>query len=156
VAATLQGDKTEGRLKAIWVKRMSWGPMDPVDSAELIAGLGLRGNANQGGRRQVTILEQEVWEELMRRLGGTLPPSARRANLLVTGIRLAESRGRVLRIGTARIRIHGETRPCERMDEAMAGLREAMRADWAGGVHGEVLEGSRIGVGDPVSWENAD
>lgn len=144
---------SEGRLQAIWIKRMKRGPMDPVKTAELVAGRGIIGNANQGGRRQVTVIEQEVWEELMRQLGGDLPPSARRANLMVEGVRLAESRGRVLRVGPCRVRIFGETRPCERMDEALPGLRAAMRPAWGGGAFGEVLDDGQIAVGDRVFWE---
>ena len=144
---------SEGRLQAIWIKRMKRGPMDPVKTAEFVAGRGIVGNANQGGRRQVTIIEQEVWEKLMRQLGGDLPPSARRANLMVEDVRLAESRGRVLRVGPCRVRIFGETRPCERMDEALPGLRAAMQPAWGGGVFGEVLDDGQIAVGDRVFWE---
>src|SRR5204862_283282 len=122
-----------GRLQAIWIKRMKLGPMDPADSATLVAGKGIVNNANQGGKRQVTIIEQEVWEGLMDQLGASNPPSTRRANLMTSGIRLADSRGRILRIGACRIRIYGETRPCERMDEALEGLRDAMRTNWGGG-----------------------
>lgn len=144
----------EGILRAIWIKRMKRGPMDAKESASLVAGRGLVGNANQGGKRQVTIIENEVWDSLMERLDGRLPPSTRRANLMVKGIRLADSRGRILRVGNCRIRIYGETRPCERMEEAMAGLRDAMRADWGGGAFGEVLDTAEIQVGDAVGWED--
>ena len=143
----------DGKLQAIWIKRMKRGPMDPVDSAALSAGRGIVGNANQGGRRQVTLIEQEVWEALMEKLDGSLSPSARRANLMVSGIHLVRSRERILQIGVCRIRILGETKPCERMDEAMMGLREAMQADWGGGAFGEVINDGRINVGDPVLWE---
>jgi len=72
--------------------------------------------------------------------------------LIVRGIRLRDRRGYLLRIGSCRIRFFGETKPCERMDEALSGLRNVMWANWGGGAFGEVLDDGRITVGDPVSW----
>lgn len=143
-----------GKLEAIWIKRMKRGPMDYVEQAIMQAGQGLVGNANQGGRRQVTILERENWAELMTEVAGALPPSARRANLLIRGLSLSRSAKRVLRIGSCRIRILGETRPCERMEEAWPGLQAAMSRAWTGGAFGEVLDDGEILVGDPVRWED--
>jgi len=144
-----------GLLEAIWIKRARRGPMDPVSTATLVAGRGLAGNADQERRRQVTLIEREKWEDLMRQMDAAVPPSARRANLMVSGIHLAESRERVLRIGAVRFRVGGETRPCERMDEALPGLREAMKPGWAGGVFAEVLDDGVIAVGDDVEWETS-
>ncbi|MGH7552535.1 MAG: MOSC domain-containing protein, partial [Longimicrobiales bacterium] len=96
-----------GKLEAIWIKRFRGGPMDPVDRATLKAGRGIEGNANQGGKRQVTLLEKEVWDRLMAGLGGSLDASTRRANLLVSGVALESSRERVLDVGGVRIRIYG-------------------------------------------------
>jgi len=148
------GTPNAGRLEAIWIKRAHRGPMDPVPAATLVAGRGLVDNADQGGRRQVTLIEQEVWQRLMRGLGRSVEPSARRANLMISGCALAESRGRVLRIGGCRLRLLGETRPCDRMDEALEGLREAMQPGWGGGAFAEVLDGGGIMVGAPVRWDN--
>lgn len=131
---------------------MKRGPMDFVEQATLQSGKGLVGNANQGGRRQVTILEREIWEALMTEVGGRLSPSARRANLLIRGLSLYRSRKRVLGIGSCRIRILGETKPCERMEEAWPGLQQAMSRAWAGGAFGEVLDDGEISVGASVRW----
>ncbi len=140
------------KLEAIWIKRVRRGPMDPARQANVQAGYGIVGNADWGGRRQVTIIQREVWERLMALLDAAVDPSARRANLMVSGVELADSRDRVLQVGQCRIRIRGETRPCERMDEACSGLREAMIPDWGGGAYGEVLDDARIQVGDSVRW----
>jgi MOSC domain-containing protein YiiM len=141
-----------GRVEAIWLKRMKRGPMDPVTSASLEAGRGLAGNANRGGRRQVTIISRERWEAICQALGDRVDPSVRRANVMVSGIELARSRGRVLTIGAARLRINGETRPCWQMEEAHAGLQTAMDPEWGGGAFADVLEGGEINVGDAVGW----
>ena len=141
-----------GALAAIWVKRFKRGPMDAVLEGELVAGRGLAGNANQGGRRQVTLIEEEVWAAMIRELDAGAPTAGRRANLVLRGLPLAGSRGRVLAIGPCQLRILGETKPCERMDEVVPGLRKLMFPDWRGGAFAEVLEGGRIRVGDRAEW----
>lgn len=147
----MTGEKN-GRLEAIWIKRVRRGPMDPVADAILVAGRGIADNADQGGKRQVTIIEREVWEQMMSEVATPVQPSTRRANLMVSDIRLADSRGQVLQIGGCRIRIHGETKPCRLMEESCPGLREVMFPDWRGGAYGEVLDDGPISVGDPVTW----
>ena len=114
-------------LSAIFIKRSNGGRMDAHLAAVLEPGRGLVGNADRGGRRQVTLLSQERWGELMQEVGASLGPEARRANLLISGIDLENTRGRILRIGSCRLRIGGETRPCEQMEDAAAGLQQAMR-----------------------------
>jgi len=141
-----------GTLVAIWRKRAKRGPMDGAIAGELVAGQGLVGNANQGGRRQVTLIEEEVWASLMDELGAAAPTAARRANLVLRGLPLAGSRGRELAIGPCRLRVLGETKPCERMDEAVPGLRRLMFPDWRGGAFAEVLVGGTIRVGDAAEW----
>ena len=127
--------------------------MDEVHEATAIAGKGLAGDVNTSRRRQVTIISRDVWESLMRELGTDASPVGRRANLMVSGIELYGTRGQVLRVGGIRLRIGGETTPCERMDEYLPGLRAAMRPNWGGGVFAQVLDDGILTVGDAVALE---
>lgn len=141
-----------GEIVAIWIKRAKRGPMDPADSAQLVAGRGIRGNANQGGRRQITIIDEAAWGDACRELGHDVDPSARRANVMIRGIDLERTRDRILRLGNCRIRIWTETTPCERMDEVAQGLRAALKPHWRGGVNGEIVDDGEIRVGDPAEF----
>lgn len=143
-----------GELLRIWSKRVHRGPMDALETAYLEPG-GLRGDASFGRRfRQVTLLQKELWEEVEGDLGAPVDPVLRRANLLLRDLDLADSRGKILRIGPCRLHIRGETRPCRFMDEQYPGLRAALHPPWRGGAYAEVLDGGEIRRGDPVSWED--
>ena len=141
-----------GRLEQIWLKRARRGPMDPVQAATLVEGKGVRDSANFGSTREVTVLSLERWLEICAELEADIDPSARRADLLVSGVDLERSRGRLLNVGDCVLRIGGEVRPCERMEEAQRGLRAAMAPRWGGGAWAEVLRGGDIRVTDPVRW----
>ena len=143
-----------GRLEAIWLKASHGGPMDSVDEAVAIEGRGLEGNADYDSWRHVTLVEKEVFEGLKSELSQDVEPSMRRANFLVSGIRLEDSEDRVLAVGDLRIRIKGETRPCMIMDQACPGLKDALVPNWRGGAHGSVLNGAAVRIGDEVSWED--
>ena len=125
----------------------------PCPPRSSLAGEGVKGSADRRGKRQVTLIEREAWSAMMAELSADVPPAARRANVMLSGVRLADTRGRVLRLGSTRIRIAGETLPCERMEEACTGLRAVMRPDWRGGAFGEVITGGSISVNDIATWE---
>ena len=141
------------KLEQIWIKRVHRGPMDPATRARVVAGKGIVGNANQGGKRQVTIVSNKHWTDVTAPLGDTPDPRLRRANLLVSDIDFSDAYGKILKIGKVRVRIYGETRPCEQMEAAVPGLRDAMSVPWGGGAHGEVLDDGEIAVGDSVTLE---
>ena len=140
-------------MTAIFIKRAHGGKMDAHAEAVLERGRGIAGSADVGGLRQVTLLSQERWSELMREIGASLGPDARRATVVLSGIDLENSSGRTLLIGGCRLRIAGETRPCQLMEQAATGLQAAMRDHWGGGAFAEVVEGGPIAVGDAVRWE---
>ena len=142
-----------GKLEAIWLKRARGGPMDSVNDAVAVRGRGLAGGADFDRDRQVTLVEREVFDRLQAELDDSVRPVMRRANLLVSGIRLEGTRGKTLAVGDLRIQVRGETRPCGRMEEAYTGLRDALDPHWDGGVHGKVLNDATIAVGDEVYWE---
>ncbi len=143
-----------GRVEAIWLKTEHGGRMAAVDEVNGVEGRGLVGNADFDSRRHVTVIEQEVFESLKGELSPDVEPSMRRANFLVSGIRLEETKDRVLVLGDLRIRIRGETRPCMIMDQACQGLKDALAPDWRGGAHGGVMNDATVRVGDEVRWED--
>jgi len=141
-----------GELRAIWIKRMKRGPMDATQRATLTENVGIENNANQRGKRQVTIIEEEKWTSLMTQLNSDLDPKARRANLMIKGVNLEKSRGKILKIGECLIEIYGETKPCIKMDKTLQGLKDAMSPHWYGGAYGVILNDGEIEIGDSVSW----
>jgi MOSC domain-containing protein YiiM len=150
---TTNAPDATGRIEAIWIKRVHRGPMDAVNEALLVEGKGIAASVDRSRIRQVTLIEREAWTRIMRELNGSASPVSRRANVLVSGIALAHSRGRILRTGDVRLLIGGELTPCERMEEVMPGLQAAMTPDWGGGVFAQVLTGGTIRIGDPIIWD---
>jgi len=143
----LTGGIMNGRVEAIWKKRSHRGVMDPVEQVNAVADRGLEGDANFGATRQVTVIEKEIFDKIK----DTLPecePGMRRANIMVSGIQLQNMKDHVLIVGEAHILLRGETRPCELMDEQCQGLLDALDPHWNGGVHGAVIKGGSIRVGD--------
>ena len=143
-----------GRVEQLWIKRMRKGPMDPSRAATFVADAGILGNANQGGRRQVTVIEQEVFQRVAQSLPDA-QPVMRRANVMVSGVPLQGSRNQILHLGDVRVLVQGETRPCERMDEQCPGLTQALDPEWNGGVYGVVLDDGEVAVGDEVRLEES-
>lgn len=142
-----------GTVEALWRKRSLRGVMDPADSAAFVAGKGIADDANFGrSKRQVTIIEKEVFDRIRAELPD-VEPAMRRANVMVSGVSLRETRGQVLSLGGVRIQLHGETRPCERMDAQVPGLTSALGLEWNGGVFGVVLDDGEVRVGDPAALE---
>ena len=141
-----------GTLQGIWIKEVRGEPMTAVDEAKALAGQGFNRGVGEASTRQVTVLAVEAWADAEATVGMSVDPALRRANLLVAGVDLAGTTGRVLRVGDLRLEITGETKPCYQMDAAVDGLRAALEPDWRGGAHGVVLNDATIRMGDSVGW----
>ncbi len=129
--------------------------MELVDAATVDVAEGLVGDfRGRSPGRQVTVMGREGWEDACRELGRELDWTVRRANLLVEGLRLEGCTAARIRIGDVLLEVTEETKPCQRMDEASAGLRGALAPGWRGGVSCRVLEGGEVRPGDPVSLES--
>ena len=141
-----------GKLEKIWLKENKGEPMVVVEEVNSLANQGLLGNTTEMKHRQVTILSAEDWSNVEKEFGFAIDPIIRRANFLVTGVQLKKTKGKLLNIGSMRIEITGETKPCQQMDTALAGLQAALSTDWRGGAHGTILNDTSIRIGDPVTW----
>ena len=138
-----------GTIVAIWIKRAHRGEMDRLDEAQLVAGRGVAGSADQGGWRQVTIIDEQAWRDAEAEVGSEVDPSRRRANVMTRGIDLENSRGKQLRLGNCAVNIRGENPPCRLMGD----IQNALKPRWRAGIFGEIVEGGTIRVGESVSYQ---
>lgn len=143
-----------GQIVALQRRPQRGAPTEPVPELQLTRADGVVGDHATSARRQVTLVAEEAWREATTALGQPVDWQARRANVLVRGVDLAASIGRVLALGACRVEVLGETRPCEVMDEAAAGLQAALVPACRAGVYGAVLEEGVIRPGDGVRVED--
>lgn len=104
------------------------------------------------GKRQVTVMSLQQWQQACNEVDKNLPWFTRRANLLVDGLSFsALDQGKQLVIGELILEVTGETDPCKKMEIAYPGLEKALLPDWRGGVTCRVLNDASIAINAPVS-----
>lgn len=151
-----------GRLEWIGVRTARRGPVEAVETAQLVAGLGIAGDhrtrerePDPSSRRQLTLVQAEHLPAVAAIVGRDVTPDMLRRNLVVSGLNLASLRGRRFRIGDAVCETSGPCHPCSRMEENLGvGGFQAMRGH--GGLTARIIEGGTIRVGDPVTVLPAD
>lgn len=141
---------TQGKVAGICVKRAHRAPLEPIARTNVTVEGGIEGNVAQVVHRRLTFISKEQWEQICRELGTALPWQTRRANILIESLRMSDLIGKTLQIGELEIKIEGETKPCGRMDEAFQGLKGVLMPECRGGVHGRVVRGGEIAVGDTI------
>jgi MOSC domain-containing protein YiiM len=121
-------------------------PMMPVESAEVVRGLGLRGDrhAIAESTRQILLIEKETLDDLK------LSPGLVKENITTQGIGLMNlERGRRLQLGDAAIlEVTKACTPCGRMDEIRSGLQEQLAG--RRGILAKPIHGGLIKIGDSM------
>ena len=142
-----------GKLLKIAIRQQSRAPMTELPTALVTTDFGCQNDfRGKPGQRQVTILSREAWEAACAEIGESLDWKTRRANLLVEGFDLKDSRGATVRIGELVLLVTGETDPCGRMVEAHPKLKAALTPGWRGGALCQVIRDGQISVGDSVTF----
>ncbi|MES2670729.1 MAG: MOSC domain-containing protein [Pseudomonadota bacterium] len=143
-----------GEVRWIGLRRARDVPMREVDSAEAVAGKGLRGDryGSGSGKRGITLIQAEHLPVIATLAGlEAIQPATLRRNLVVAGIPLIALKGRRFRIGEVLCEGTAPCDPCSRMEFALgAGGYNAMRGH--GGLCARILEGGTFRIGDAVHW----
>ena len=141
-------------LAAIAYRTKPKAPMCEIDNVEISCEQGVVPDTRgKPGRRQVTLLSVQSWQDACTELGSKLPWTYRRANLLIEGVRFSEADvGRILRIGEVELVVTLETDPCPRMDAQYQGLTAALAPNWRAGVCCKVLKNGHVRIGDAVEF----
>ena len=153
---------TSGKVVSLHLHPVEAGaPLSPVDSIEVVAGKGIKGNprkfdrpskhTGQPTKRQVSLIEREQLAEHAEALGhpGFAPGDAR-SNVETEGIELVKLAGQQAQIGTAVLFFYEPRKPCHKMDALEPGLRERMENDRQG-VMAQVVQSGAIRVGDAIT-----
>ena len=101
-------------------------------------------------QRQLTLIEEEVLQDVARALGITVTPGSSRRQVVVRGLTLNSTVGKVLHVGDLELEITGLCDPCDNMERTIApGARAALSGH--GGINARVLTGGTLRVGDRVA-----
>lgn len=141
-----------GKILAIALRSSKRGPMELVDRATASENGGIEPNHNVQTDRGITFISSEQWSEVQQELNAPeLPWHTRRANVLVEGLVMRDLLGKTVQIGDVVVDIKQETEPCGLMDKLHQGLRKTLEPACRGGVHGRVVQGGDIAVGDTIA-----
>ena len=129
------------------------GELEPIEVAYVSVEKGIEGDARGALKNaQITLISKDAWAAAMADLSPDreVKWSERRANIFVDGMEFNETTGARVTIGDVELEVMSETDPCEMMDAAYPGLRQALTPNWRGGCRTRVLKGGTIKQGDTV------
>ncbi len=147
-----------GKVESIHIASAATGPVQALDHAVLIPGVGLEGDRyalKQGTFYkpepdfELTLIEAEAIEALRRDYEVELPAGEARRNIVTRGVALNHLVGREFVIGAVRIRGIRLCEPCDHLQKVtgkhlIKGLRHR------GGLRAQILTRGTIRVGDTI------
>jgi MOSC domain-containing protein YiiM len=142
-----------GRLQWIGLRPARRVPVEVVTTAELLDDRGISGDRaaeSKGGKRQVTLIQQEHLPVIAACLNNRqIGPEMLRRNLMVSGINLQALKDKCFHVGYTELEYTGMCAPCSHMEEVLgAGGYNAVRGH--GGITARIIRGGMISVGDAV------
>ena len=149
--------KWTGQLTHIHIAAEASAAMQPLESAKLIAGIGIEGDRYATGRgyyskmpradRQVTLIEMETLEAIARDHGIELLPNETRRNLTTRDVPLNHLVGRRFRVGAVLLLGARLNVPCKYLEQVTGKPVYAPLINRSG-LNCEILEGGEVRIGD--------
>jgi MOSC domain-containing protein YiiM len=148
----------KGKVESIHIASAAMGPVQALDHAVLIPGVGLEGDRyalKQGTfykpepAYELTLIEAEAMEALRRDYQVEVAPGDARRNIVTRDVPLNHLVGREFTIGEVRIRGIRLCEPCDHLQkvtgkQVIKGLRHR------GGLRAQILTQGAIRVGDTI------
>jgi MOSC domain-containing protein YiiM len=150
-----------GELLNIHVTPQACGSMEPLAEAQLVAGVGIVGDryatrrgtysARHNVDRQVTLIEVEVLEALVRDHDVELASHEHRRNLTTRGVPLNHLVGQYFRVGECVLYGGRLNVPCQHLDD-LVGKKVFRRLINRSGLNCRIIVGGIIRLGDRIDW----
>ena len=151
-----------GHIEFIYIAAEAKGPTFAVNIIKAIPGVGLDGDryATRQGTfykrlpdYELTLIEAEALEALLKDYSVTLLPGDARRNLVTRGVPLNHLVGRDFKVGDVKIRGIRLCEPCSHL-QAMTQLPVIKGLRHRGGLRAQILSEGNIRVGDDVVVED--
>ncbi len=143
-----------GKVQWIGLRSSRRSDIDVVLEVEVSEESGLEGdhNSKKGGKRMVTLIQEEHLDTMSSLLSKKVIPGLLRRNIVVKGINLNALHDAQFKIGDEVIlEGTGYCHPCSRMEDNLgAGGYNAMRGH--GGITAKVISGGKIKLDDKVTF----
>jgi MOSC domain-containing protein YiiM len=153
----------QGTLLHIFIAQRASMPMEELQKATLIAGVGIEGDRYANGvgyfssrphaYRQITLIEMETLEALERDHGIQLLPIQSRRNLVTRDVPLNHLVGRRFRVGKTLLNGGRLNKPCQYLENLLDKPVFTPLLNRAG-LNCEIIQGGIVSPADRISPEN--